>query len=178
MSINIRKIAFSGIVAALYAGLTIAVAPLAYGPIQFRFSEVLCILPFFFPFSVWGLFVGCILANIMSTLHILDVIVGPVASLLAALCTMWIGKNYDKNRLLTKALACFPPVIFNAIIIGALIAYVTIGTDEPVAFIIAFAWVGFGQFVVMYVLGLPLMIYLSKSPVLDKLMKLYKGELQ
>ena len=172
---NVRKIAFSGIVAALYAGLTIAIAPLAYGPIQFRFSEVLCILPFFFPFSAWGLFAGCIVANIMSPLHFLDIIVGPVASLLAALCTMWIGKRFSRERLWVKAFACFPPVIFNAIIIGALIAYVTIGTDEPVGFLAAFGSVGFGQLVVMYVLGFPLMIYLCKSKVLDKLTSLYQG---
>jgi len=171
----VRKLAFAGVIAALYATLTIAAAPIAYGPVQFRFSEALCILPFFFPFSVWGLFVGCIAANILSTLHVLDIVVGPVATLLAALCTMWAGKYLNRDLLSVKALACFPPVIFNAVIIGALIAYVTFGSTEPVGFLVAFAWVGFGQFTVMYILGLPLMAYLAKSHVLGKLMYLYGG---
>ena len=178
--IDVRKIAFSGVVAALYAGLTIVVMPLSYGPVQIRFSEVLCILPFFFPFSVWGLFVGCIVANIMSP-YPLDVIVGPIASLIAALCTMYIGKQKNRERIYVKALACFPPVFFNAILIGAMIAYIMMSEGAADAFMPVFIssglWVGLGQMIVLYVLGLPLMIYLPKTKFINKLSVLYsKGE--
>ena len=173
---KIHKIVFSGVIAALYAALTIAVAPLSYGIVQLRFSEALCILPFFFPFTVWGLFVGCIVANLFSTVHIVDVGVGSIASLLAAFCTMWIGRQLNRERFLTKAFACFPPVIINAIIIGAMIAYVTFGTSEQEGFLVAAGMVGAGQFIVMYVLGLPLMLFLSISPVLNKLNNLYGGK--
>ena len=176
MKFSARKIAFSGVVAALYAGLTMAVMPLSYGPVQLRISEVLCILPFFFPFSVLGLFAGCIAANIISPFP-LDVIVGPVASLLAALSTMYIGRLGNRERIYVKALACFPPVIFNAVLIGAMIAFLMVSEGAADAFLPAFLtsgmWVGLGQFIVMYALGLPLMIYLPKTRFIDKLALLY-----
>lgn len=174
--ISVRKIAFAGVVAALYAGLTII--GLSYGPVQLRVSEVLCILPFFFPFSVPGLVVGCFAANLLGFYGIVDAVVGSFASLLAALSTMWISR-LGRERLVVKAFACFPPVIFNALIIGAMIAFLTLGTEEEVSFLFAFSFVGLGQFVVMYALGLPLMIYLPKTKLIDKLATLYdRGEEQ
>ena len=180
MKISVRKIAFSGVIAALYAGLTIAIMPLSYGPVQVRISEVLCILPFFFPFSVWGLFIGCIAANILSP-YPLDVIIGPIASLIAAVCTMYTGKMSNRDSIPVKALACFPPVLFNALFIGAMIAYIMVSEGAADAFLPAFIssglWVGLGQLIVMYVLGLPLMIYLPKTKFIEKLYILYdKGE--
>jgi len=180
--INVRKIAFCGVIAALYAGLTIAVMPLSYGAVQIRISEVLCILPFFFPFSIWGLFVGCIAANILSP-YPLDVIIGPIASLLAAIGTMYIGKLNNSDRISIKALACFPPVFFNAVFIGAMIGYIMVSEGAADAFLPAFVtsglWVGLGQLIVLYALGLPLMVYLPKTKFIDKLTTLYnRGESQ
>ena len=175
---NIRRIAFAGVIAALYAALTVAVAPIAYGPLQFRIAEALCILPFFFPAAVPGLFVGCVIANLISPYGMLDVVVGSVASLLAGLCTMQISKA-GRERLPVKVLACLPPVVFNAIFIGALIAWFMVGFDEAGAFFAAFAimglQVGFGQLVVLYILGLPLMIYLPKSWMYKKMSDFYQG---
>ena len=174
--VNIRKIAFSGVVAALYAGLTIAIMPLSYGPVQLRISEVLCILPFFFPFSIWGLFAGCIVANIMSP-YPLDIIIGPLASLIAAVSTMYVGKMSNRERISIKALACFPPVIFNALFIGAMIAYIMVSEGAADTFMPAFIssglWVGLGQLIVLYTLGLPLMIYLPKTKLISKLTTIY-----
>jgi len=180
VKINVRKLAFAGVVAALYAGLTFAVIPLAYTPVQLRIAEVLCILPFFFPTAVPGLFIGCIIANLLSPYGLLDVIAGSLASLIAAICTMLIGKmSRNKKSILVKAFACFPPVLFNAIIIGALIAFYMVGFSDINLFMITFLtnglWVGTGQLVVLYILGLPLMIYLPKSKFLEKLNKLYTG---
>ena len=176
MKISVRKIAFSGVIAALYAGMTIAIMPLSYGPVQVRVSEVLCILPFFFPFSVWGLFIGCIAANLLSP-YPLDVIIGPIASLIAALCTMYIGKMHSRESIPVKAFACFPPVLFNALFIGAMIAYIMVSEGAADAFMPAFIssglWVGLGQLIVLYVLGLPLMIYLPKAKFFEKLYILY-----
>ena len=170
-----RKIVFAGVIAALYAALTMALSFIGFGPIQFRVAEALCILPFFFPFSVWGLFIGCMIANLISP-YPLDIAVGSAASLLAALCTMLAGKM-NRESLLVKALACFPPVFFNAVFIGALIAYYMVGGGETDVFLPAFIinglQVGFGQLVVLYALGLPLMIFLPKSKVFEKLSELY-----
>ena len=176
---NIHKITFAGVVAALYAALTIAVAPIAYGPIQFRISEVLCILPFFFPSAVPGLFVGCIIANLFSPYGILDIAAGSAASLIAALLTMRLGKS-GRDTVAIKALACFPPVIINALIIGALIAWTTTtgGGGGGEAFLPALAVnglrVGVGEFAVMYALGLPLIIFLPGSRRFSALLTRYE----
>jgi len=173
---NVRKIIFAGIIAALYAALTIALGWMSYGPVQFRVAEVLCILPFFFPFSVWGIFVGCIVANIFSP-YPLDILVGPVASLIAALGTMYAGRLKARESISVKALACLPPVIVNAILIGAMIAFIMVGEGEAEAFMTAFiingAWVGLGQLTILYGVGFPLMIYLPKTKVIDRLATLY-----
>ena len=176
-NINVRKITFAGIVAALYAAMTLLLSFSAYTPIQFRVAEVLCILPFFFPHSVWGLFIGCIIANIFSPYQ-LDVFVGPIASLLAALCTMWIGKSGGSRRVSVKALACLPPVLINAVLIGAMIAYIMVSEGEADSFLVAFAIngleVGIGQTIVLYAIGFPLMIYLPKSRFFTKMLEYYK----
>ena len=164
--ISVRQIVFAGIVGALYATLTIAVAPLSYGSIQFRFAEALCVLPFFFPVTVPGLFVGCVVANLISPFGILDIAAGSMATLIAALLTMYLGR-LKRNTVVVKALACFPPVIVNAVIIGAVIAWVETGGGPAFwgGFAINGLQVGLGQFAVLYVIGLPIMIYLPKSRV-------------
>jgi len=169
---SVRKVAFSGVIAAVYAAVTIALSFISYGPIQFRIAEALTILPFFFPFTIWGLFVGCIIANLISPYMLLDIVFGSLASLLAGLCTMQIGK-IARDRVSMKVLACAPPVIFNAVIIGAMIAYIVVGTDNAYLFLSTFAisglQVGFGQLVVLYAIGLPLLINLPKSKAFAKM---------
>ena len=169
-----RKIAFAAVIGAVYAALTILLAPISYGPIQFRISEVLCILPFFFPFSVWGLFIGCIIANLLSAYGALDIVFGSLATLTAALCTMKLGRLSHGN-IPVKALACLPPVIINGFVVGALIAYET--TTASIAFwpsfIINSLQVGFGEFVVLFALGLPALIILPQTRFFKTLSALY-----
>jgi len=63
---NTKRLAAAAVIAAAYAALTMAFAAISYESLQFRFSEALCVLPFFFPPATWGLFVGCIIANLIS----------------------------------------------------------------------------------------------------------------
>ena len=171
---HMRRIAFAGVVAALYASMTIVIAPAAYGPIQFRLAEVLCILPFFFPSTALGLFVGCLIANLMSPYGLLDIVAGSSASLIAGLVTMRLGR-INKDAALIKAVACFPPVIINALFIGAVIAWsTTSGGDEfRLAFVTYSFQVGLGQFAVMYAIGLPLLIYFPKTHLFKLLFAQY-----
>ena len=172
----IRKITFAAVIAAVYAGLTMSTAFMAYGPIQFRIAEALCILPFFFPFSMWGLFVGCILANLLSMYGPVDIVFGSMATLLAAFCTMQLGRRTNRS-IGAKIAACFPPVIFNTVIIGAVIAWYmtqTGGAFLP-AMVINGLQVGFGELVVMYALGLPLMIFLPKMQAFKSLTDQYSS---
>jgi uncharacterized membrane protein len=175
---SIRKIAFAAVVAAVYAALTMVLAPLSYGPVQFRISEVLCVLPFFFPFTAWGLFVGCIIANLLSAYGALDIVFGSLATLAAAVCTMSIG-HMSREKVVSKALACLPPVVFNGVIVGALIAYYQTTTASGAfwpAFFMNSLWVGFGELVVLYALGLPALIFLPKSSFFRSLSALYTRE--
>ena len=160
MKTKTRLIAASAIIGAAYAVLTIALAPISYGAIQCRVSEALCILPYFIPGSAWGLFAGCVAANLL-TGNIMDIIFGSLATLAAGLCTAAIGKRERTGR--SAALACLMPVLFNAVIVGAVItgAYEGLNIFRRVdVFAVNALWVGLGELVVLFVLGFPLTRYL------------------
>src|SRR5699024_9571520 len=80
--ITARFLARQGIAAALYAVLTLALQNLSYGPLQFRVSEVMTLLAFFNPEYIWGLTLGCFLANLLSP-YLMDIIIGTLASFIA-----------------------------------------------------------------------------------------------
>lgn len=67
---------YAAAIAAIYTVLTMVFAPISFGPIQFRISEALCILPFFTPAAVPGLFIGCLLSNLLCGAAALDIILG------------------------------------------------------------------------------------------------------
>lgn len=177
MKKNLRKLVTASVIGALYAALTFALAPISYSPLpilplELRISEVLCILPFFFPESAIGLFVGCLIANILSPYGPLDVVFGSLATLLSGLCTAAIGIRARRKSMAGWSdcvYACLMPVLFNAPIVGAVIAY----TSTQYAFLTGFAiyglQVGLGEAVVMLALGLPAMRYISKSSSLSEL---------
>ena len=169
------RIAVAAVVGAAYAVLTIALAPISYAAVQLRVSEALCILPYFFPSTAWGLWVGCFLANLI-TGNIFDIIFGSLATLGAGLITAYLGRR-ARRALADPAvvsldahtyapgqlLACFMPVIFNAVIVGAVItgAYEGMNIFRHFGlFLINGAWVGLGELIVLYVIGFSLMRYL------------------
>ncbi len=152
----------NAIIAALYAALTIALAPISYGPLQFRVSEVLTALPFLMPGSVLGITLGCVLANLY-TGSVLDIVFGSLATLLAGLATAWFGKkgNTVRNRLP----GCFMPVIFNAVIVGAVLTW-GYQIQEFASPLASYGFnaltVGVGEIGVLYLIGYPLLTYLPK----------------
>ena len=150
---TVRFMAETGIIAALYFALTMAVAPLSFGQLgmmQLRVSEALCVLPFFTPAAVPGLFIGCALANIFSFLGIIDVVFGSLATLVAALLTYLI-----KNKWLVP----LPSVLVNAVAIGAMLHFLYF-TDVPLW--VPMLYVGAGQAIACYALGMPLLFVLSR----------------
>ncbi len=108
-----RSLCLGGVIAALYAALTLLLAPLSYGPIQLRLSEAMTLLPLLFPQAVPGLFIGCLIANLY-TGSLLDILFGSLATLLAALGTRWL-RAYP-----LLAAAC--PVVCNGLIVGAVLS--------------------------------------------------------
>ena len=166
-----HTLAAAAIVGAAYAVLTMALAPISYGAIQLRVSEVLCILPYFMPCTAWGLFIGCAAANLL-TGNIFDIIFGSLATLAAALLTAAIGKR--KHTLANSALACLMPVVFNALVVGAVItaAYEGMNLCQHFGvFAMNAAYVGLGEAIVLYVLGLPLMRYLPGKKFFKEFME-------
>ena len=159
---TVLRIATAAVVAAAYAALTIALAPISYGALQFRVSEALTVLPFFMPCTVWGLWIGCILANLY-TGTVADIVFGSLATLLAALCTAWFGKrgNTVKNRIL----GCLMPVAFNALIVGAVLTWgyqIQEFSDPLASFGFNALTVGLGEAGVLYLIGYTLLLQLPK----------------
>ncbi len=148
------RLARAGIVAALYAALTMIFGALAYGPLQIRPAEALCILPIFFPEAIPGLFVGCMLANLLSGYGVYDIVFGSLITLVAAFSTWAIGKAL-KGNLLSAILGGLPPVLFNAIGIPFIIILASPG-ESFAAYWVYFAQLLLTETIWVYVLGIPL----------------------
>lgn len=119
---NIRYCVYAAATAALYVLLTYlsALFGMASGAVQLRLSEALTILPVFFPAAIPGLFVGCIIANLISGGAVWDIVFGSIATLLAAIFTRYIGKS----KKLPFFFAFVPPVFFNTLIVPPVIYFV------------------------------------------------------
>lgn len=158
-NINTQKLTLAAMVAAAYAVLSLlgAVFGITYGPIQVRFSEALCLLPFLFPETAWGLGVGCLIANLFSPYGVLDIVVGSLATLIAALIT---------SRCRNVWLAALPPVACNMVLVGAVLAYEQAGTSAAFwpAYGLNAATVGAGEAIACLVLGVLLVKQLPRIP--------------
>jgi uncharacterized membrane protein len=108
---NVRELVQGAIIAAVYALLTIFLAPISSGLVQCRVSEAMSILPYFTFSAVPGLFIGCLLANLLTGAAVYDVIFGSLATLVAAYITYWM-----RNRA-SKYLAPLPSVVVNALVV-------------------------------------------------------------
>ncbi len=171
-----------GVIAAAYAACTLIallfLGSLAWGPIQFRVSEALCVLALFTPAAIPGLTLGCVIANVMNIvisgtgmLGMLDVVFGSLATFAGALFT-WKMRHHP-------LVALAGPVLANALIVPAYlplllqgvgfytIPFTTISLDNSWLFMYLFGLVttGVGEAVIMYVLGYPLARSLAKTPM-------------
>lgn len=156
-----RDVAYAGIIAALYAVLTIVLAPISYGVYQVRVSEALTVLPFVYPYAIAGLFAGCFVANIFGGQGLQDIIFGSLFTLIAAYLTFLTSKI--KSRNLGMALAPLPPVLINAFGVSIYLSGIT-----GFSYLFAVQMIGLGELVACYVLGLPLLIYLVTKSSLFK----------
>lgn len=168
---SVRKLAAAALTGAAYAALTILTAPISYGAVQMRISEVLCVLPFFIPCTGWGLFAGCIISNLFSAAGLLDVIFGPLATLLAALCMSMLGRR-GRLSMTAAALACAMPVVFNGVIVGGVLAK---ALADLRAWPLFGLQVAAGEAVVLYAAGLPLLRLMLRTPVFRRLAEQING---
>lgn len=144
-------IVYAAAIAAIYVVLTMVFAPISFGPVQFRISEALCILPYFTPAGIPGLFVGCFLSNLLGTAAPLDVVFGSLATLIGA-----IGSYALRDK---KWLVCLPPILSNTIIIPWVLRF-AYGTDDLIPF--AMMTVGIGEVLAIGVLGNMLLVLLDR----------------
>ena len=147
----------AGVIAAIYVVLTLLAASLnlANGAIQVRFSEALTILPFLTPAAIPGVTLGCLISNIITGCHILDIVFGTLATLIGALGSYYIGRLFKKsgNSLLRLA-APLPPIISNTLIIPLIL---TFAYKFPDGIPFLMLTVGIGEVLSCMVLGLILL---------------------
>ncbi len=173
-----REITLCGIIAAAYVALTWVTLPVAFTPIQLRLSELLTLIPFFFPPAAIALTVGCFFANIFS--NAFDLFLGPLATLIAAFFTAYAGRKYRKrfeegvSPLKIKKseyfFAVFPPVIFNAVIVSLALT-IPSATNEIflTVYLTNFVSIFASEIVSCAVLGVPFIFLLNKYDVLSAL---------
>ena len=150
---NVRSITYAAIIAALYVVLTFVANSigLASGAIQIRISEALTILPLFTPTAIPGLFVGCLISNIIAGGVIWDIIFGSIATLLGAIGTYCLRKY--------KWLAPLPAILSNTVIVPLVLVY-AYGVNEALPYLML--TVGIGEFISAGILGMLLYTSLSK----------------
>ena len=164
--LNARHLAMSAMLAAVYTVLSLAVAPIGFGSVQFRISEALTLLPVFSPWAIPGVTLGCLLTNLIGVSLGLtfppDVLFGTLATLIAAVLT-WLLRGVRLRGL--PVLAALPPVVCNALIIGWEIT-VFFTPDSPASFAVFTTnalLVGAGEALACFGLGLLLVALLQRS---------------
>lgn len=141
----------AALIAALYASLTMISAPISFGPIQFRISEALAILPYFTPAAVPGLGIGCFLANLLVGGHWLDVVFGTLATATGAFFSYKLRAH--------PALVPLPPIISNTLIIPWVLRF-AYGSKEMILFMVAS--IGISEIIAIGLLGSLLLVALKK----------------
>lgn len=149
---HVLRLVQAAMIAALYIVLTYIanMLGLASGTIQIRFSEALTVLPYFTPAAVPGLFIGCLLSNILTGCALPDIVFGSLATLIGAILTRKLRKN--------KWMAPVPPIAANAIIVPLVLLYAY--GIRPLWF--SFLTVTAGEIISCGVLGMLLLFALQK----------------
>ena len=149
---SVLFMAQAAMIAAIYVVLTIVFAPFSFGEVQVRIAEALTILPVFTPAAIPGLFIGCLIGNILGGALLPDIIFGSLATLIGALFTYLLRKR-------SKFLAPLPPILANIVVVPFVLRY-AYGVLLPIPFMML--TVGAGEFISAGVIGMILLGALSK----------------
>ena len=147
--LSTRDLTLAAVVAAIYFVLCYFgdIFSLTFGPVQVRLGEALTVLPFLFPAAAPGVTLGCLLTNILSPYGPIDMVVGTLATAVAAFLTMKMPRWY---------LAALPPILVNLLVLPPIWAWTYVGAVNG-AFWANWAWncltFAIGEAVVCYVLG-------------------------
>ncbi len=155
-----RALARAGLIGAMYVALTLIFQPISFGAVQFRIAEALMLMPLLTVDAIPGLFVGCLIANLLGGGVWFDVALGSVATLLAAIFA------YKWRK--TPFLAAFSAVLFNGLIVGPVVYFAYVydpaGEVSLAALLSTMSTVALGELAVCYVLGLPMYYALKRLP--------------
>ena len=149
---NVAFMTQAAMIAAIYVVLTYVFAPFSFGEVQIRISEALTILPLFTPAAIPGLFVGCILSNLLGGAIPVDIIFGSIATLIGAIFTY-------KLRGASKWLAPLPPIAANTVIVP-FVLYYGYGVNLPIPLMML--TVGAGEVISCGIFGMIVLTALSK----------------
>ncbi len=147
---SVKFITQAAVIAAIYVVLVVIFNYISFGPVQFRIAEALTILPYFTPAAIPGLFVGCIIANILGGAIVWDVVFGSIATLIGAIGTYLLRKH--------KWLAPVPPIVANTIIVPFVLKF-AYGSEGM--FAMFFVTVGAGEIIVCGIIGMILLYALT-----------------
>jgi len=157
--ISVLFVTQAAVIAAMYVVLTFVSSSLglASGEIQIRLSEMLCILPAFTPAAIPGLFLGCLLSNLLTGCTVIDIVFGSLATLIAAVLSYQL-RNHKYPLLVT-----IPPVVANMIVVPFILKF-SYGVPLPIP--VMMATVGIGEVISVMVLGSVLYFALDKRRVI------------
>ena len=140
----------AAMIAAIYVVLTFIFAPFSFGDVQVRIAEALTILPVFTPAAIPGLFIGCLIGNILGGAILPDIIFGSLATLIGAIFTYLLKKQ-------SQFICVLPPIISNTVIVPLILKF---GINLPIAFLML--TIGMGEIISCGILGLILYYALRK----------------
>lgn len=152
-----NKLVKMAVVAALYTVLTVMLAPISYGIIQFRVSEVMVLLAFFDPLYIGGLTLGCLISNIFGGNGPLDIIFGTFATFISVVSISLTAKVLKGNKF-GLIIASIWPVLFNGLIIGWMLNIVA---GAPL--VLTMLQVGLSEFIIISIVGVPLVLLLKNK---------------
>lgn len=146
-----RNLVFGALIAAIYVALTMVFRPISFGPVQFRISEALCVLPYFTPAAIPGVFIGCLISNVMGGALLMDVVFGSLATLIGAVGSRMLRMN--------RYLVSVPPIVSNTLIIPWVLKF-AYGSEDMIWYMMV--TVGIGEILAIGVLGQILLAALEK----------------
>ena len=156
-----RLLVQAALIAAVYAALTLLLQPISFGIVQFRVSEALTVLPALMPAAIPGLFVGCLLSNILGGFGWVDIVFGSLATLTAAWLT-WLLRRHIW-------LAPVPPVVVNTLVVGS---YIWLLFDRALPYGLSLGWFALGEAGACFLLGLPLLWFLRSNKGLSNALRI------
>lgn len=149
---KVQFITQGAVIAAIYVVLVLIFDTFSFGPIQFRIAEMLTIMPYFTPAAIPGLFVGCLIANIIGGGLIWDIVFGSIATLIGAIGSYLVRKN--------KWLVPLPPIIANIVIVPFVLKY-AYGYDGLLVYFMF--TVGLSEIIVCGIIGMALLTVMAKN---------------